>query len=246
MTHVAVMPKNAAKTLAASLLALVVALGFGTGSAQDASTLPATVDPNETVIDLGMDETVNQQQFAQEFDRAMRALALQQGLPYNTETRALFDRFRADFLNQYATQQALLREGEARGIAVSDEELDGQIQQAQDALGGEEAFQQAITDLGYDSVDEYREVAREGLLAQRVVDELRTDVQISDDQVQTFYDENQAELFQDRPLEEVRPEVEARLMSEQLNQRFQEIRDEQGIQTYPERLSMNEMETDTE
>jgi parvulin-like peptidyl-prolyl isomerase len=236
--------KRLKKPHAAGLLALLFALALGAGWAQESATLPATVDPDEAVIDLGMDETVTQQEFAQEFDRAMRALALQQGLPYNTETRALFDRFRADFLNQYATQRALLREADSRGITVTDEELDQQIQKAQGALGGEEAFQQAIQDLGYMSVDEYREVAREGLLAQRLVDELRTDVDISDEQVQTFYDENQAELFQDRPLEEVRPEVEARLMSQELNQRFQEIREAQGIQTYPERLSVNETETE--
>ncbi len=246
MAPIAPTSNRHAKPLAASLLALVVALVMGTGLAQESSTLPATVDPNESVIDLGANESVTQQEFAQEFDRAMRALALQQGLPYNTETRALFDRFRADFLNQYATQQALLRDAEARGITVSDEDLDQQIQQAQDALGGEEAFQQAITDLGYTSVDEYRETAREGLIAQRVVDELRTDVEVTDEQVQTFYDQNQTELFQDRPLEEVRPEVEARLVSQELNQRFQQLRDEQGIQTYPERLSVNDVETETE
>lgn len=246
MERLITIPTRTTKSLTGALLALVFALGLGMGFAQDATTLPVDVNPDEPVIDLGMDETVTQLEFAQEFDRAMRALALQQGLPYNSETRTLFDRFRADFLNQYATQRALVRDAQDRGLTVSDEELDEQIQRAQEALGGEEGFQQALQDLGYASVDEYRETVREGLMAQMVVDELRADVEISDEQVQTFYEEYQTELFQDRPLEEVRPEIEARLMSQELGVRFQEIRDAQGIQTYPDRLSVNALETETE
>jgi parvulin-like peptidyl-prolyl isomerase len=226
-----------ARTLFATLVAALMA---ASALAQDttvdvAPQLPSSVDPQQPVIQLGPDETVTQQQFALEFDRAMRAFALQAGMPYTAETRELFDRFRGEFLDQYATQQALLREAETRGITVTDEEIDQEIERARTAIGADR-FDETLRELGYMTEDAYRGAVREGLVAQRVADEYRAEISPTDEEIQGYYDQNRTTLFQDRPLDEVRPDVENRFVGERLNERFRQLRDEQGIQTFPERV----------
>lgn len=245
------------KSLASMLVAVLFALSMGVVSAQEAdaqdqdqtqdqtqtqtqdqdTSAAEQVDPNEPVIEVGAGDgdPITQQEFQQAFDRAMRTLAAQQGIPYNEQTQALFDRFRADFLNQYATQQALIQEAEERGITVTDEQVTQQVDRARQAFGGDDQFQQGLQELGYENVEAYRQAAREGLLAQGVVDELSTNVQVTDEQIQTFYDENQ-EQFGDQTLEQVRPQIETQLTNQQLSQQFEELRSQYGIQTYPERL----------
>lgn len=201
---------------------------------QNAADQPAEPAGDQTVIQLGPDEVITQAEFEQEFERATRALALQQGLPYNEQTRELFESFRADFLDQLAVRNALLIEAEARGISVSDQEVEEQISQLQTNLG-EEQFQQAVQDLGYDSVDAFRASVHEGLLTQRVIDELRAGIEVTDEQVQTFYEENQ-DLFAGQELDQVREQVRAQLVDERLTEQFAGLRQDHGIQTFPERV----------
>lgn len=227
---------SALPSIARSLMALLFALLLGAAIAQDAQDQDATqVDPEATVIEIGSDEAITYEAFDAEFDRAMRSLAAQQGIPYTAETQELFDEFRGDFLNQYATQQALLLEAEERGISVSDEELDEQIEVAREGAGGDEAFEQALAEFGYDSTDDYREAAREGLMAQRVVDELDAEIELSDVDVEEWYEGN-SDRFEGEPLENVRSEAESQLRAETLEERFEQLRNDYAIQTYPERL----------
>lgn len=229
MNQTAPQPTNAL-SLRSLLLALVVALFGGAALAQETAT---ATGGEEVVIQVDGETTLTQAQFEEEFDRAIRSLARQQGLPFNEQTRALFDRFREDFLNQLATQEALLREAEARGLTVPEEEIDAQITAAQESLGGEEAFTQAIQELGYQDVEAYRQYVREGLLAQRVVEELRAGLEITDEDVQTYFEQNQ-DLFGDAAFEDAQDQVRAQLENERLTQRFTELQAQYGVQTNPD------------
>jgi hypothetical protein len=199
-------------------------------------TLPSDVDPEETVIQLGTDETVTQQQFAQEFDRAMRSLAMRQGLPYTQETREAFDRFRGEFLEMYATHQALLSEARDRGIEVTDEEVDREIDMARQSVGDAQ-FDQTILDLGYTGLDDYRTAVREGLMAQRVADEFRSEIVVSDDELRDYHETHRATFFQERDFDEARGDVEDRLVGERLNEQFRTLRTDRGIETFAERIA---------
>ena len=102
-------------------LTLITALVASPALAQDGAA-------DEVVIELG-ERTVTQSEFDERFNLALRSLAQRQGVPLNAQTRALFDQLKPNYLEQVATEQALLQEAEAMGITVSDEEVDTQIQQ---------------------------------------------------------------------------------------------------------------------
>jgi hypothetical protein len=199
-------------------------------------TLPAGVDPMEPVIQLGADETVTQQQFAREFDRAMRSLALQQGFPYTEQTREVFDRFRGEFLEMYATQQALLREARDRGIEITDQEIDEQLDLARGDMD-DMAFEQTLRDLGYLHVEDYRMAVREGIMAQRVADDFRAEIMVSDEELRGYHETHRARFFQDREFDDARDDVERRLVGERLGERFRTLRQDRGIEVFGDRLA---------
>jgi foldase protein PrsA len=147
------------------------------------------------------------------------------------------------YLNQLATQEALVRDAEARGITVTDEEVEQQIMQVQESLGGEEAFQQTLTELGYEDVEAYRDDVREGLLTQRVVDEIRGEIEVTDEDVSSYYEENQ-EQFGEVSLDEIRDQLRNQLVGERLDQRFQDLQEEYGVQANPDVLLDAETEGD--
>jgi hypothetical protein len=197
-------------------------------------TLPPGVDPDQPVAQVGPDQPLTQQQFAEEWDRAVRGLAMDHDLQYTDELRQTFDRFRGEFLEMYTTQRALVREAEARGIEVTDEELDIQLTQVRARWG--DRFDQTLTDLGFADEAAYRDSLREGLLAQRVVDEFRGDVQWTDEELQEFHELHRGRYFRDQAFDQVCPEVEQRFVSERLQERFRDLRGEHGIEVFPDRL----------
>ena len=167
---------------------------------------------------------------------AMRAVAAQQGLPLNEQTRAMFEQFRPQFLEQLATEQVLLQEAETRGLTPTDEEVNARLEEARAGFENDEAFNQFLTETGFENEDEFRNYLREQEAIQRTVEELGRDIEVTDEQIQTFYDENQERIGQ--PLENVRDQVRTVLEREELNRRIQELRAGVDVQTYPENLGL--------
>jgi hypothetical protein len=190
------------------------------------------------VIQLGADQTITQQQFATEFDRAMRSMALQFGMPYTQETREVFDRFRGEFLDMYATQQALLLEARERGIEIADEDVDREVENLRTAVGADQ-FDRTLMDLGYLGLEDFRTSVREGLMAQRVADEFRADIAFTDQDLQEYFETNRARFFHDRTFDEARDDVERRFVGERLGEQFRTLRTDHGIETYADRIAWN-------
>ncbi len=209
------------------ILATLAVLVFGsaqtggqTGGAAGTTDVPLVggdLNPDAPIIQLG-DETITQEEFEERFSIALRNIAAQQGLPLNEQVLAQLGNLRPQFLDQLATEQVLLQEAEARGIQVSDEEVEQQITQVRQGLAGsapqaetggatggstgggetggasDEAFQQALSEAGFESEAQLRGLIRDNLRIQQVVNALREEVEVGDEAIQTFYGENQAQF----------------------------------------------------
>ena len=178
------------------------------------------LDDDAVIIQLG-DQTIDQAEFEERFSIALRNIAAQQGLPLNEQVLAQLGSLRPQFLDQLATEQVLLQQANERDIQVSDEEVEQQIAQVRQGLAaqtppatggatgggatggatggetggaGDEAFQQALSDAGFESEDQLRGLIRDNLRIQQVVDALREEVNVGDEAIQTFYNENQAQF----------------------------------------------------
>ncbi len=109
---------------------------------------------------------------------------------------------RGEILDQLINNELLFLEGVAQGFDVSEEELDTQVARAVDEnirlLQGEDAFKRELSKEGL-TLDMFRarlrEAARrEGVIQRYVQREIRPLINITDDDVQAFYQENRTEL----------------------------------------------------
>ena len=215
------------KNVRIHLIALLLLIGA-------ASFALAQDEADPTLIELG-DQTITETQFDNRFALAARSIAARQGLPYNEETQALFDSLRPAYLEQLATELVLLNEAETRGVTVGDDEVEAQLAQARQSMGSDEVFNQFLTETGFQDEAAFREFLRDSLTVQKVVDELRQGTEVTDEEVQTFYDENQEQIGQ--PLEQVRDQVREQLVRNRVNQQIAELRQASDIQVFADNLS---------
>lgn len=211
--------------------ALLLVGAVGLGLAQDASG-------DTAVIQLG-GETVTEAEFDDRFALAARSIAARQGVPYNDQTRALFDSLRPTYLEQLATERVLLQEAETRGVTVSDEEVSAQIEQIRGNYETEDAYTQFLSEVGFEDEADFRTFIRENLRVQRVVEALSQAVQVTDEEIGSFYDENQAQI--NAPLEQVRDAIRQQLVQERVNQQIADLREASDVQVFPENLSQVEV-----
>lgn len=68
------------------------------------------------------------------------------------------------------------------------------------------------------------------------VEQLGSDIQVTDEEIQTFYDENQAQIG--APLEQVRDQIRQQLIREELNTRIAGVREASAVQVFPENLGL--------
>lgn len=207
-------------------LTLITALVASPALAQDGAA-------DEVVIELG-DQTVTQSEFDGRFNLALSSLAQRQGVPLNAQTRALFDQLKPNYLEQVATEQALLQEAEAMGITVSDEEVDTQVQQIRQNYETEAAYTQFLTETGFEDEAAFSDFIRENLLVQRTVAQLGGDIEVTPEEIQTFYEQNQAQI--DAPLAQVRDQLRQQVQRDELNARIAEVREAANVQVFPENL----------
>ncbi len=207
------------------LASLLFLTALGVGSAQE-----------DAVIQLG-DETVTEAQFDTRFSLAARGVAAQQGLPYNDETRALFESLRPAYLEQLATELVLLGEARTRGISAEGADVDAQLESARASFGGDDAYNQFLSESGFADEAAFRGYLSDALTIQALVDALSQEVEVSDEDIQAFYDENQERINQ--PLENVRDQVRQALVQQRIGERVTELREASDVQVFPENLSQS-------
>lgn len=169
------------KLLALSILAvLLLVLAAGCGSLPKS----AVAEVNGKVITK------------EDLDRAVEDLKAQyqnQGFPEpdSAEYKALQKQVAERLVNE----EMLWFEADKMGITVSDEEVNQQMDTYKQQAGGEEQFNAQLEQQNY-TVDRIKDQIRKSLLFQKLFPEVTKDAaQVTDEQAQKYFNENQA-LFQ--------------------------------------------------
>lgn len=215
-------PRSALRTLAllaAFAVAPFAALAQGEGD-----------DP--VVLRVG-DEERTLSQFKERFDIAMRQTAAQQGMPLSDEVRAQFEALAPQFLDQRAQQVALLDEADARGIDVSDAEIDEQVAELRGDADGA-TFTELLEANGFGDEATLRELLAENARILALRDELAADVDVTDAEVEEAFAANEG--AEDVELEDVRGDIESVLVEQKVQARLVELVDDADVQTFPDRL----------
>jgi parvulin-like peptidyl-prolyl isomerase len=181
---------NKACRLLAPLL-LFAAAFLATAQDQAQATEAPAEDP--VVLQAG-DHQETLSELDARFEIAIRGLAASEGLELTEEIRAQLETFRPSYLEQRATEVALIQEAERRGLEVSEEAVDERVAQVRGTLPEGQEFAVLLEQAGFQSEEQLRELVRETAQIQLAVDAVEAEIEVSGEDIQQYYDANE-ELF---------------------------------------------------
>lgn len=159
--------------LVGALTLLLAACGTEVGQADSAAVV------NDTEIPVS--------ELEERYEQALETPQVAEQLEADPE--ATRERLQAQLLTQLI-QSRLLREGaEQLGVEVTEEDIATQRERIVEQVGGEEAFQSLIEDNGL-SEEQLDELLRDVALQEKVTEALSADLEVSDADVQEFYEQN--------------------------------------------------------
>ncbi|WP_112181921.1 MULTISPECIES: SurA N-terminal domain-containing protein [Paraliobacillus] len=136
-------------------------------------------------------------------------------------------------LQAIISQEVLMQDAVSKGIEVSDEEVDAYIQESIDQFDSEEQFNEALANLDY-TMESYREQARVQLQQEAYIEQEFDDVEISDEDIEAYYEQVASESDDVPELNQVREQIEAQLansqLQEKLTERIEQLKEEAEIE----------------
>lgn len=222
--------KVSLKFIAPILLFLTVL--FGAVTAQQAEGDAEADDP--VVLRAGeYQETLSE--LNERFEIAIRGLAASQGLELTEPVRAQLESFKPSYLEQRATEVALLQDAEQRGVTVSDEEIDERVEQVRGSLAEGDDLEGVLAEAGFRDEEQLRDLVRETEYIQRAVDAVEQDIEVTSAEVEEFYETN-PELFEEPEqvcarhiLVETADEAEQTVADLEAGEEFAALADERSI-----------------
>lgn len=172
-------------------LAALLAVAFA-GGMPAACAVAAPVYIDGVLAQVG-DEIV----LASEVEEQLAILQLRQDIPDSSLAQA-----RNEILERIIDEKVIVQEARSRGINATFDEVEDAVQRhlsmIREQMGGEEAFQRQLVQEGVayeELLERYREEARRELLYTRLIQrEIYSKIEISDAEVQRYFDEHRAEL----------------------------------------------------
>lgn len=113
------------------------------------------------------------------------------------ELKAKLKEVRKQVLEALVEEKVLYLEAEKKGLIPTQEELDKEVAERtaeiQEAWGGEESFKQAKEYYGYTD-ETFKEFLENQVVIQKVKDDMFKDINITDDQINKYYEEHKDEF----------------------------------------------------
>lgn len=204
-----------------------------TTSTQSVTMTQPLTDP--VLLQLN-ERRITPREFNRAFVRAMRTFANRQGIPINPLTIFFFDDLRDRYLDQVATEEALLAQARARGLAVSDAEVENVVRRLQMRFANDEEFRRALPAFGFADENELRTAIREQALIGALFTELQSEITVTDEEIRTFYEDNR-ELFRVGPgtnlfLKQVEEPIRRTLERQKLEERIAQLRTSYNVDVF--------------
>lgn len=124
-------------------------------------------------------------------------------------------------LQAIISQEVLMQDAVAKGIEVSDADLDAYIEESIGQFDSEEQFNEALANLDY-TMESYREQARVQLQQEAYIEQEFEDVEISDEDIEAYYEQISSQSEDVPELNQVRDQIEVQLANSQLQEKLTE------------------------
>lgn len=127
---------------------------------------------------------------AQEYNRLWRQLQMERGAPEGVKDPKEREAMKQDVLQRLIAVEVLVQKADQMKIEATTEDVEKQIQQVQEKIGGEEAMKQALKLHGL-SPEEYRADVLRGLKIQRLLQkEVLDKISLDPKETKEFYESN--------------------------------------------------------
>ncbi|MFW5995181.1 MAG: peptidylprolyl isomerase [Spirochaetia bacterium] len=194
------------------------------GEASDAQS-------SEDVVAVVNGSEISRETFDQQLEAQMQQ-SQAQGMEIDEDQRSGIEE---QLLDQLISRELLLQDGEERGIAPDEDDIEEELEQIRSQFPSEEAFEEALEQQNLTLEEIEGNIAEQMIIEEILESDVLTDSDIDEDAAQEFYDEN-PELF------ETPPQVRAShilVLTQDLDEDEQaEAREE--IETVQERLESGE------
>lgn len=198
------------------LLSFSLVVAFGCGVEDDPVAIVNGEEIPRSEFEMHMDQT--------------KEMFEQQGMDVE-EDEELFQQVKDDIVNHLIEQTLISQEVERRNIEVSQEEVDAVFSQFEEQFSDEE-FEEFLAQSGL-GVDEMYDMIEQDLKSQALVEDIISDdepeIEVTEEEVEETY-EQQRQMYEAQEgieevpsLEDLRPQIEAQLEEQKLQQYQGEI-----------------------
>jgi peptidyl-prolyl cis-trans isomerase C len=155
------------------------------------AALTGTGDPNVAATINGTEVLVSEVE--SRYEQAKTQPQVAQQLEADT-SGAFQSQLQAQILTQLVLSQLLEQWAEELDITASDEDVAKERETLIEQLGGQEAFDKAVEESGL-AEEDVNDQIRQRVLQNKIADEVAADVEVTDEQIEQFYEENAASRF---------------------------------------------------
>lgn len=150
-----------------------------------------------------------------------------------TLNNTLMDAHGAETLEELVNKTLLKDIAKENGVEVTEENIQEEIDELIESLGGQEAFDQALEQYQL-SLEDLKERISISLTQEKLAEKV-SEVEITDEQVKSYYDTNES-LFVDQTFEEVETSIRDMLYQQELqntfNTWFQNQKDQAAVKLF--------------
>jgi peptidyl-prolyl cis-trans isomerase C len=155
-------------------------------SEDDGTRTPITIDEDHEYVAIVNGIGIPQDEFEQNIENTLNRFR-QQGQQVSEEQMPVLQE---QVLDQMIAEELIYQEGLEQGVEADEELVEGQFEQMRSQFETDEAWQEAMANLGTDEI-ELREQLERNAIIQEMVAQTTSDVgNITEEDVQTFYEEN--------------------------------------------------------
>jgi len=132
----------------------------------------------------------------EDLDKAVEELKAQYGDSLPAADSPEYAELQKQVAERLVNEEILWFEADERNLTVTDEEINQQLDQYKEQSGGEEAFNQKLTDNNL-TIDRLKDQIRKSLLFQKLYPEVTADAPpVTDEQALKYYNENPTQFVQ--------------------------------------------------
>ena len=116
---------------------------------------------------------------------------MQQGMPLTEELATQLIFLKPQYLEQLGNEIVLLNEAKKRDITIADDVVEDQINQIKGRIPPQSDFDEILKQAGFADEEQLRTLIGEGETIRLLIDNLMEEIEISDEDLEGFYQENQ-------------------------------------------------------